>query len=146
MPTNFDLSLGADIFSWASILLGSFFVLTGSLGLLRMPDIFTRMHAASITDTVGAGFLIVGMIGQAGLTLVTLKLVFILLLLAITSPVASHALAQAALHENVEPILAEDRRDRPLIDDLPQTEQSKDHKSKGADQSNSAKTHGGTKS
>lgn len=111
---NIDLDQVIDILSWAFLLLGSFFVLVGALGLLRMPDVFTRMHAASVTDTVGAGFLILGMMLQAGLTLVTLKLLFILLLIGITSPVATHALAQAALHMGVEPELADDRREREL--------------------------------
>ncbi len=60
------------------ILLGSFFTLVGAFGLVRMPEVFTRMHAASVTDTLGVGFLILGMCLQAGLGLVTLKLVFLL--------------------------------------------------------------------
>lgn len=114
MADHFDIHQLVSVFSWVSILLGSFFVLVGALGLVRMPDMFTRMHAASITDTVGAGFLILGMIGQAGATLITVKLVFILLLIAITSPVASHALAQAALYKGLEPFLSDDRRERSL--------------------------------
>ena len=61
-----------------SILLGSFFTVVGALGLVRMPEIFTRMHAASVTDTLGVGFLILGMSLQAGFGLVTLKLLFLL--------------------------------------------------------------------
>lgn len=98
--------------SWALIVAGSFFTVTGMIGLLRMPDVFTRMHAASVTDTLGAGLLIAGMMLQAGLSLVTLKLLFIAALLFFTSPVITHALAQAALHAGIEPKLAEDRRER----------------------------------
>jgi multicomponent Na+:H+ antiporter subunit G len=101
-----------DIASWALILLGSFFTVVGALGLVRMPEIFTRMHAASVIDTLGVGFLILGMGLQAGFTLVTLKLVFLLALFFFTGPVVTHALAQACLHEGVEPMLAEDRRGR----------------------------------
>jgi multicomponent Na+:H+ antiporter subunit G len=101
-----------DIASWALILLGSFFIVVGALGLVRMPEIFTRMHAASVTDTLGVGFLILGMGLQAGFTLVTLKLVFLLALFFFTGPVVTHALAQACLHEGVEPMLADDRRGR----------------------------------
>lgn len=104
----------ADIASWCFIAAGSFFLLTGALGLLRMPDVYTRMHAASVIDTLGATLLVFGLIIQAGFTLIALKLLFVLALLFFFGPVASHALAQAALHSNVEPILAEDRRDRPL--------------------------------
>jgi multicomponent Na+:H+ antiporter subunit G len=101
-----------DLASWALILLGSFFMLVGAFGLVRMPEIFTRMHAASVIDTLGVGLLISGMGLQAGLSLVTLKLMFLLALFFFTGPVVTHALAQACLHEGVEPVLAEDRRGR----------------------------------
>jgi multicomponent Na+:H+ antiporter subunit G len=99
-----------DLASWALILLGSFFTVVGAFGLMRMPEIFTRMHAASVTDTLGVGLLIMGMGLQAGFTLVMLKLVFLLALFFFTGPVVTHALAQACLHEGVKPALAEDRR------------------------------------
>jgi multicomponent Na+:H+ antiporter subunit G len=101
-----------DVASWLLIVLGSFFTVVGALGLVRMPDIFTRMHAASVTDTLGVAFLIFGMCLQAGFTLVTLKLFFLLALFFFTGPVITHALAQACLHEGVRPMLAEDRRGR----------------------------------
>lgn len=101
-----------DAVSWICILAGSFFTLAGALGLVRMPEVFTRMHAASVIETLGAGFLIVGMMLQAGLTLVTAKLLFILAIIFFTGPVITHALAQAANEAGVKPLLAEDRRDR----------------------------------
>ena len=101
-----------EILSWALILAGSFFTMVGALGLVRMPELFTRMHAASITDTLGIGFLCFGMMLQAGFTLISVKLVFLLLLFVFTTPVVTHALAQAALHEKIAPMLAEDRRKR----------------------------------
>ena len=45
------MSLVIDILSWAFLLLGSFFVVTGGIGVIRMPDLFTRLHAAAVTDT-----------------------------------------------------------------------------------------------
>ena len=99
-----------DAASWVLILLGSFFTVVGGIGLVRMPEFFTRMHAASVTDTLGAGLLLTGLMLQAGFSLVTLKLVFLLVLFFFTGPVVTHALAQAALHERIEPLLAEDRR------------------------------------
>ncbi len=99
-----------DLLSWACILAGSFFTIVGAVGLLRMPELYTRMHAASVTDTLGAGLLITGMMLQAGLTLVAAKLLFILALLFFVSPVVTHALAQAALEAGLEPMLHEDRR------------------------------------
>jgi multicomponent Na+:H+ antiporter subunit G len=105
-------ALIVNALSWAFILGGSFFTIVGMVGLLRMPELFTRMHAASVTDTLGAGLLIIGMMLQAGLTLVSAKLLFILLLLVFTGPVVTHALAQAAMQAGVLPELTEDRRGR----------------------------------
>lgn len=96
-----------DLVSWLLIIAGSAFCLIGVLGLLRMPDFFTRMHGASLVDTLGAGLLLLGMMLQAGWSLVTVKLLFIGLLLFFTSPTATHALARAARARGVEPQLSE---------------------------------------
>ncbi len=96
--------------SWLCMLLGSFFAIVGAFGLVRMPEVFTRMHAASVIDTLGVGFMILGMALQGGFSLITLKLVFLLALFFFTGPVVTHALAQACLHENIRPLLREDRR------------------------------------
>jgi multicomponent Na+:H+ antiporter subunit G len=107
------MTLAIEVASWVLILLGSFFTVTGALGLVRLPDVFTRMHAVSVIDTLGVGFLILGMGLQAGPSLVLLKLVFLLALFVFTAPVVTHALAQACRHEGIEPMLAEERRRRP---------------------------------
>jgi multicomponent Na+:H+ antiporter subunit G len=99
-----------DIASWALIAGGAFFMLVGAVGLLRMPELFTRMHAGGVIDTMGAGLLILGMMLQTHLDLTTLKLFFIAVLFFFTGPIVTHALAQAALHEDIKPTLAEDRR------------------------------------
>lgn len=104
------IDLVIDAMSWLFIASGSFFILTGAIGLLRMPDVYTRMHAASIIETAGGSLLLVGLMLQAGFTLITLKLMFILALIFFFGPVASHALAQAALHEQIDPVLDHDRR------------------------------------
>jgi multicomponent Na+:H+ antiporter subunit G len=101
-----------DLGSWALVLAGSFFIVVGAIGVMRMPDVYTRMHAASVTDTLGAGLLFAGLMVQAGWSLVALKLGFILALFFFIGPVATHALAHAALHAAVKPLLAEDRRGR----------------------------------
>jgi multicomponent Na+:H+ antiporter subunit G len=105
------MTLVVEIASWALMLAGSFFTVVGALGLVRMPDVFTRMHAVSVIDTLGIGLMILGMALQAGFSLVTLKLFFLLALVFFTWPVVTHALAQASLHAGIEPQLAEDRRD-----------------------------------
>ncbi|PKO71495.1 MAG: sodium:proton antiporter [Betaproteobacteria bacterium HGW-Betaproteobacteria-14] len=101
------MSMILDWASWACLLAGGFFCIVGALGLVRMPDFYTRMHAASVTDTLGAGLILFGLILQAGWTLVMAKLLIIVLLIAFTSPTATHALAKTALTRRV-PHLAED--------------------------------------
>jgi len=96
-------SLIIDLASWVLLLGGAFFLLVGAVGLVRLPDLFTRMHAAGVTDTGGAGLILLGLMLQAGLSLVTVKLAFILLFLLFTTPTASHALARAALHAGLRP-------------------------------------------
>jgi len=100
-----------DLASGILIAAGSAFILAGALGLVRMPDLFARIHGASLIDTMGAGLMIGGMMLQAGWSLVTLKLLFILAIFFFTLPVAAHALAQAALHEGLTPRLADEETD-----------------------------------
>lgn len=102
-----DLSL-VDVASWVLLMAGAFFCVVGGIGLHRLPDFFSRMHGASITDTLGAGLVILGLILQAGLTLIAVKLVFILGLLWLTSPTATHAIAKAARAAGVEPLTKDD--------------------------------------
>jgi multicomponent Na+:H+ antiporter subunit G len=93
-----------EIIGSALIALGAFFYVVGAIGIYRMPDVFTRMHAAGISDTAGAGLLIFGMMFLAGFTLVSVKLAIILGVILFSSPIATHALAQAALHEGLKPV------------------------------------------
>ncbi len=86
----------SEIFSWIFILLGSLLILIGSIGLIRLPDFWSRLHGASITDTGGVLFLLIGMMIQAGSIWIFLKLVAIGIFLFISSPTASHAIANAA--------------------------------------------------
>ena len=102
------MALAIDIASWAFLIAGGAFCLVGSIGLLRLPDMFARLHGASVTDTLGAGLIVIGLILQAGVSLVSAKLVIVMGLILLTSPVATHALAQAALIAGVRPRLARD--------------------------------------
>lgn len=101
------MSLVVDALSWACLLAGGFFCVLGAVGLLRMPDFYTRVHAASVVDTLGAGLVLLGLLLQAGPTLVGAKLLMIFVLLLLTSPTATHALARAAWVRGVQPLLAE---------------------------------------
>ena len=93
-----------DVLSWIFILGGLFFIVVGGVGVLRFPDVYTRLHAAGMTDTMGAGLVLIGLSFQAGMTLITVRLLMIWAFLLFTSPIATHALARAALHGKVEPI------------------------------------------
>jgi multicomponent Na+:H+ antiporter subunit G len=106
------LDLMIDLASGAFLLTGSCLAVIGGIGLLRLPDFFSRLHGAGITDTAGAGLILFGLMLQAGLTLATLKLIMILLLLYLTSPASTHALAQSALTHGLEPLLGK-REDEP---------------------------------
>ncbi len=88
----------------ACLLLGGVTMLIGALGLLRFPDFYSRTHSATMTDTAGAGFMLLGLMLLAGWQLITLKLVVILLFLLTTSPTAGHALAQAAMVDELKPL------------------------------------------
>ena len=110
------MSTVADLLSWLFLLSGSFFAIVGGIGVIRMPDLFTRLHAAGVTDTGGAGLVLVGLMFQGGFSLVTVKLLMILGFLWFSSPVSTYALARAALAGGEEPFWAEDL-------DLPPTAQ-----------------------
>ena len=92
-----------DIIAGVFLAGGIFFTLTGALGLIRMPDVFSRMHGAGMTDTMGAGLILVGLGITTGFSVTTFRLLLILLFLWFTSPIATHALAKAALHGGLQP-------------------------------------------
>jgi multicomponent Na+:H+ antiporter subunit G len=105
------MSLAIDITSWVLLVAGGAFCVVGGIGLLRMPDFYTRVHAASVTETLGAGLILLGLMLQAGWTLVAAKLAVIGLLIFFSSPAAAHALVTAALGRGLEPML--DKEDAP---------------------------------
>lgn len=92
-----------DIASWALLAAGGLACVVGAVGLLRMPDFYTRIHAASVSDALGAILILAGLLLQADSWLVAVKLLAVGLLLFFTSPAATHALARAALERGVEP-------------------------------------------
>lgn len=93
-----------DIVSWALFVVGGFFMLVGSFGLIRLPDFWSRTHATSIIDSAGAGLILFGFMLQAGLTLITVKLILIGIFLFVTGPTASHAVANAAFVSGSRPL------------------------------------------
>ena len=93
-----------NILSWMCLVLGSFFAVSGGIGLLRFPDFFSRLHPAGVTDTLGAALILIGLMFQAGFNLISVKLLMILAFLLLTSPTANHALAKSALLGNLKPL------------------------------------------
>jgi len=100
------MSGALDVAGWICLASGAFFCVVGTLGLNRMPDVFTRMHAMSVSDTLGVGLLTLGMLSQTDDWFVAARLGIILIVLWVTGAVASHALARAALHDGLKPLLA----------------------------------------
>lgn len=96
------MNLVADFVAGASLLAGAFFMVVGCLGLVRMPNRYTRMHAASVTDTLGAGLVLFGLLLEAGLTLIAAKIAMLGLLIFFASPTATHALVRAAFIRDPE--------------------------------------------
>lgn len=80
--------------------------------MIRFPDFYTRLHAASVIDTLGCMLIVLGLVLQAGLGMVTVKLLLIVFFILFTSPAAAHALAKASLHGYMKPML-DDSEDRP---------------------------------
>ena len=109
------MDMALDIASWVLLVAGSVLSIIGAVGVIRFPDFYSRMHAASIVDTGGAGLILLGLMLQAGLTLVTVKLALIGAFIFFTSPTGTYALARAALDDGVSPMA--ERRD--LAGDAP---------------------------
>ncbi len=84
------------VIGWILLASGSFFCLVGSIGLIRLPDFYSRVHAAGIVDSLGAILILLGLITQTQDPIVIIKLVFILFFMMLTGPTAVHALARAA--------------------------------------------------
>lgn len=95
-----------DAISWICLVAGGLFCVVGAVGMLRMPDFYTRLHAASVIETLGGGLIMLGLLLQAGVTLVAVKLLIVALLVFFASPTATHALAKAAMERGVRPLLA----------------------------------------
>jgi len=99
-----------DILSWACLVGGSVFALIGMIGVIRFPDAYTRMHAASLVETLGVGLILLGLVFQAGFTLISVKLGLIFLFLFFTNPTTTHALARALIHAGIKPYVIPDAK------------------------------------
>lgn len=93
----------------ALVLGGLFFLVVAAVGVLRLPDVFTRSHAVSLTDSFGALLLLTGLAVYQGFTLNALKIIVVLALLYLLNPIIAHATVRAALRAGLRPW----RRDQP---------------------------------
>jgi len=91
------------ISSGLCLFIGSFLCVSGGIGILRFPDFYTRMHAAAVTDTLGTGMILVGLMLLSPDLLIFAKLVMILLLTLLIGPTTSHVLAKAAWYNGLTP-------------------------------------------
>jgi multicomponent Na+:H+ antiporter subunit G len=105
------IETAADILSWICFVTGTMTIVIGAVGMLRLPDLYARMHGAGIIDTLGIALVLLGLLLQAGFTIVAVKLVLILIFIFYTSPVTTHALARAAIADGQEPVLTETEAD-----------------------------------
>jgi len=94
-----------DISSALFLLTGSFLCISGGVGILRFPDFYTRLHAVGVTDTLATAMILIGLMLQNPDGLVVVKLLIILLVTLFINPTASHALASAAMHNELMPVL-----------------------------------------
>src|SRR5690606_13889856 len=94
-----------SIFVVFFVIVGIFFMLIGSIGILRLPDFFSRTHAISKSDTLGILFVVLGLIIHDGTLVNSLKLGLIMIFIALANPIGSHALANAALKKGMKPLL-----------------------------------------
>jgi len=114
-----------DVLSWAFLVSGAFFCIVGGIGLIRLPDFYSRCHAGGVTDTLGALLILLGLSLQAvemiiaatnsgdsvlPAVLILVKLISVTVFLLMTSPIAGHATVRAAWNHGLQPKLHEDRR------------------------------------
>jgi len=92
------------VLSGILICMGIFFMLVGSIGILKLHDFYTRTHAISKSDALGVMFVVVGLIVFEGFTQNSLKLLFIVVFIFLANPIGSHALARAAMKNGIKPL------------------------------------------
>lgn len=90
-----------ELIAAAMLVAGTFFLFAGTVGILRMPDVYTRMHVAAKSDTLGAGLWLVGLAVITPEPTTVVKLVFLIAFVWITSPTAAHCMARAAYRSGV---------------------------------------------
>lgn len=101
------MSAALGVISDLCLLLGGLLCITGGVGLLRMPDFFSRVHASGVTETLAAPLLLLGLLLQMEWSLDVAKVILILFLVLATNPTATHAMAKATLHGGRRPLVSD---------------------------------------
>jgi multicomponent Na+:H+ antiporter subunit G len=112
-----------EVLSWFCFLAGGFFCVSGSVGLLRFPDFFSRVHASSVTETLATPLLLAGVMLQTGWSLDSLKLIMVAGFVLATNPTSTHAMVKAALHDGQKPLVPADSNDGSQDSATPNTEE-----------------------
>jgi multicomponent Na+:H+ antiporter subunit G len=99
-----SMDLFLPYLSGFSLAIGTLALVVGSLGLIRLPDVFSRIHAVGMMDTAGVGFIVLGMMIHEGFSLISVKLAAVAVFLFFTSPIATHAVAQVAHKSGFSPV------------------------------------------
>ncbi len=100
-----------ELLSSLCLLLGGVLCITGGVGLLRMPDFYSRVHASGVTETLAAPLLLTGLLLQMEWSLDSVKVIMILILVLATNPTATHAMAKATLHGGQRPLVFDNDKD-----------------------------------
>ena len=93
----------SDYLSAALLIAGGVFFLAGTLGLLRFPDVYTRLHALTKADNVGLGLIIAGLAVQMESWAVVGKLLLIWVLVLLAGASVAHLVARGALQRGIQP-------------------------------------------
>ncbi|MEA1895046.1 MAG: monovalent cation/H(+) antiporter subunit G [Euryarchaeota archaeon] len=99
----FDTTMITNILTVALLLVGAFFILAGTVGFVRFPDFYSRMHATGKCDTLGEGLMLVALIVYGGATFVSVKILFLIIFILFANPTSTHAIAKAAYDVGLEP-------------------------------------------
>ena len=119
-----------QIISMLFVIAGAFFLLVGSIGIIRLPDFYSRSHATSKSDTLGLLLVLVGLAIFEGFTLNSLKLMLVMAFVALTNPVGAHALVRAALNFGLRPTFSGEPRDAGAAELEEEEEKEKEKKKK----------------
>ena len=98
-----DTTTITNVITVILLLVGAFFMLAGTIGFVRFPDFYSRMHATGKCDTLGEGLMLVALIVYGGATFVSVKILFLIMFILLANPTSTHAIAKAAYDVGLEP-------------------------------------------